>query len=46
MIRPLRRAHLLAMAALAVLLPLLLLGALVLRPAPPVTQPWVPGDMP
>lgn len=40
MIRPLRRAHRAAMLLLAVALPALLLGALLLRPAPPVQRPW------
>lgn len=40
MIRPLRRAHRAVMLLLVLALPALLLGALLLRPAPPAQRPW------
>jgi hypothetical protein len=40
MIRPLRAAHRRVILLLAILLPLLLLVALTMRPAPPVQRDW------
>ena len=46
MIRPLRRAHRLAMLLLAALLPLLLWTAVARREPAPVQRPWPLGDHP